>query len=137
MGKSKGLWKVVGVGGAALALVWTARVWASNAPAGSAGKIYCNVHGLTPAQRSEHDGLMAKVKAAVLETHELDDGFAFRVDGGKLSLAEAGRWIELERRCCPFFHFALEIEPDGGPTWLRLSGAPGVKAFLQTTLAGG
>jgi hypothetical protein len=39
------------------------------------------------------------------------------------------RWIDLERRCCPFLRFVVEIEPDHGPTWLRLTGGPGVKDF--------
>ena len=36
-----------------------------------------------------------------------------------------------ERPCCPFFGFAMEVEPDGGPLWLRLGGPDGVKAFVR------
>jgi hypothetical protein len=34
----------------------------------------------------------------------------------------------------PFFNFGLEIEPNSGPLWLRLTGGEGVKEILQTML---
>jgi hypothetical protein len=42
-----------------------------------------------------------------------------------------GDWVALERRCCPFFGFAIEVEPDGGPIWLSLTGDEGVKDFIR------
>ena len=44
------------------------------------------------------------------------------------------KFIENERLCCPFFKFGLELGPENGPLWLRLSGGEGVKEILQTTL---
>jgi hypothetical protein len=41
-------------------------------------------------------------------------------------------FVEHERQCCPFYHFALEAEPNGGPFWLRMTGNDEVKAFMQT-----
>ena len=46
----------------------------------------------------------------------------------------AAKFIENERLCCPFFHFGLKVEPNGGRLWLRLTGGEGVKENLQTTL---
>ena len=46
----------------------------------------------------------------------------------------AAKFIENERLCCPFFHFGLKVEPNGGLLWLRLAGGEGVKEILQTTL---
>jgi hypothetical protein len=46
-----------------------------------------------------------------------------------VSLAGVAEWIALERRCCPFFRFQLDVEGETGPVWLRLTGA-GVKEFL-------
>jgi hypothetical protein len=40
-------------------------------------------------------------------------------------------FISLERLCCPFLGFALEVEPESGPVWLRLTGREGVKAFVR------
>jgi hypothetical protein len=44
-------------------------------------------------------------------------------------------FVEHERQCCPFYHFALEVEPNGGPLWLRLTGGAGVKQFMTTVWA--
>lgn len=42
--------------------------------------------------------------------------------------------MENERLCCPFFRFGLEIEPNSGPLWLRLTGSEGVKEILRSML---
>jgi hypothetical protein len=42
----------------------------------------------------------------------------------------AARWASYERRCCPFFVFELELGPDEGPLWLRVTGGPGIKEFI-------
>jgi len=44
------------------------------------------------------------------------------------------KFIENERLCCPFFNFGLEVQPNSGPLWLRLTGNDGVKEMLQATL---
>jgi hypothetical protein len=36
----------------------------------------------------------------------------------------------MERLCCPFLTFLLDVSP-GGPTQLTLSGPEGVKAILR------
>lgn len=36
-----------------------------------------------------------------------------------------------------FFHFNLEVPPDGGTIWLRITGRAGVKAFLEGAFAPG
>jgi len=46
-------------------------------------------------------------------------------------LTKAAEFISLERLCCPFLRFSLEVEPEGGPIWLRLTGREGVKAFIR------
>jgi len=75
------------------------------------------------------------LKAAVKETRELQDGYAVRLTADPTRLREAAEWIALERRCCPFLALGLEWQ-EGGTVWLRLTGGPGVKAFLARQLAG-
>ena len=29
--------------------------------------------------------------------------------------------VDLERLCCSFFDFVIEVERDGGPVWLRMT----------------
>jgi hypothetical protein len=49
-------------------------------------------------------------------------------------IVKAAEFMALERLCCPFLNFVLEIEPDQGPLWLKLTGPEGVKQVLQTEL---
>ncbi len=66
---------------------------------------------------------------AVREWEELADGFGFRLDLSVAPLEEAARWIELERHCCPFLYFALDVNYE--EAWVRLTGSAGVKEFLR------
>ena len=50
------------------------------------------------------------------------------------SLVRVAEFIELERRCCPFFRFELEVQDEGGAAWLRLTGRMGVKQFIAAEL---
>ena len=93
----------------------------------------CNVDALTPAQRRRSGALLEGLSAAIVETVELTDGYAFRYEP-EVSLEEIGAWLALERMCCPFFRFQLEVDGAAGPVWLRLTGPAGVKEFLAPRL---
>jgi hypothetical protein len=117
-------------------LAWSNRAHAADKTREpEAGKFFCNLHGLDPAERKESSALRSRLLGAIRETHELEDGFALQVDEARMGVPALFRWVELERRCCPFFHFAIELQPNKGPTWLRLTGQPGVKAFVQHAMA--
>ena len=45
-----------------------------------------------------------------------------------IALAE---FITLERTCCPFFQFGLEVELGADSAWLQITGPEGVKPFLE------
>ena len=70
------------------------------------------------------------------EIRELGDGYEFRLADDGSAITRAAEFISLEKLCCPFLNFALEIKPDGGPVWLRLSGREGVKAFIREEISG-
>lgn len=92
----------------------------------------CDMKALTAAQRTEHSKRTKQLFAAARERKELKDGFAFRIDLAASPLDETARWIDLERLCCPFLRFGLEV--DSGVSWLRLTGPRGVKEFLRKEL---
>jgi hypothetical protein len=92
---------------------------------------HCDLYSLTNEQRLVHPDLTARLVAAVLEKRELAEGFQFRLDAEKVPVNAIGEWIELERKCCPFFGFQVEIEPEHGAIWLQLNGRTGVKEFIQ------
>ena len=89
----------------------------------------CNMNALTRAEREEHGRLAHELFAAVRARKELPDGYAFRLPHD--ALVQAARWIALERRCCPFFGFSLQLESHDGPLWLSVTGGAGIKPFIR------
>jgi hypothetical protein len=92
----------------------------------------CDMRALTGEQRAEHATLARQLFTSVLEQKELPNGYAFRLAPGRW--LDTARWADLERRCCPFFAFELSAAADGGALWLRITGQPGVKAFMKEEL---
>ena len=88
-----------------------------------------------PEVRERYEMLTREVIGQVKGMKELDDGYALQVGGESESILKVAEWVSLERRCCTFFKFALELEPGGGPVWLHLTGGPGVREFLQSEIA--
>jgi hypothetical protein len=72
--------------------------------------------------------------AAVAERHDIATGLELRVDKRQTSIIDLARWIDAERRCCPFLRLGIEQEPHDGPLWLRITGPEGVKDFLAAEL---
>lgn len=66
------------------------------------------------------------------ERRDIPDGYAFRFDADAFD--DIARFVTNERRCCPFLTFVLEVSPHGGPPWVRLSGPPGTRGFLDAEI---
>jgi hypothetical protein len=94
----------------------------------------CNLSALTPPERTEHRALGARMLEAVLNRHELENGYRFELDRRRVSMDDLARWVELERECCPFFVFGLDPGQQDGPLALTLTGEPGIKDFIQAEL---
>lgn len=93
--------------------------------------IACDMSAIEPAQRARHVANGRQLFGAVSEIRELPDGYDFRLSGDPETLVKAAEFVSLERLCCPFLGFALEVGPEGGPVRLRLTGREGVKAFIR------
>jgi hypothetical protein len=120
-----------------LTLVVVSQVLAAGGIAPSAPpspRIYCNLKALTPSEREAHTKLSQELLAAVRETRELDNGFALSMDMQKAPIPSLAKWIDAERKCCPFLRLEIDKEPADGPLWLRLSGPAGAKDFLRAEL---
>src|SRR5215471_3968724 len=89
----------------------------------------CNPRALTPGERGDHQELTRRLGEAVVRTTDVVDGYLFEIDAQRMSIADLAAWTAFERRCCPFFDFALDIRREEGPLTLRLTGRDGVKAF--------
>jgi hypothetical protein len=93
------------------------------------------VSPFTPDQRKRWvEEVAPQLYSAVQEIQELPTGYALRLPSDPEILLLAAEELNFGRLCCPFVHYALEIEPNRGPFWLRMTGGEGVKAFLRMSL---
>jgi len=75
--------------------------------------------------------VLALLLSQVEELRTTSEGVDLRFDAAAGVVADLGSFIEAERECCRFLDFRLQVARDGGPIWLRLSGPPGTREFLQ------
>lgn len=94
----------------------------------------CDLTAIPSDVREEHIITAPQLFALAQEVQELTNGYAIRFRNEPGSFMAIAKFIENERLCCPFFNFGLEVEPNSGPLWLRLTGNDGVKEILQATL---
>ncbi|GHO84055.1 hypothetical protein [Dictyobacter formicarum] len=92
----------------------------------------CNIAAIPQELRPVHQANTQRIFANVQEIQELSTGYAWRLPNETEMLQTVATFLRYERLCCPFFHFILEIEPDEGPIWLKISGAEDVKSFIQS-----
>lgn len=87
---------------------------------------------LTSAELQERRRtVLQQVRSAVVETMELENGYAYSIPGEWF--AEVARLIDLERQCCPFLTFSMTVAAGNGPIRLELTGPEGTKEFLEAT----
>ena len=77
--------------------------------------------------------VLQKVRSAVTELRELEDGYSYCFPADDDRLVELARLINFERKCCPFLRFRLTVESGNGPIWLEMTGPEGTKEFLAAT----
>jgi hypothetical protein len=95
----------------------------------------CDMSAIAADQRSAHLATINKLFTAVESLRELPNGYSFRLPNRSDILFTAAEFIALERLCCPFFGFGLDIECEGGAIWLSLTGREGVKPFIMAEIA--
>lgn len=96
--------------------------------------IACNVRPFSAEQRQRWDDLGRRLRSGVREIRDLPNGFALRIPTDAETLTAAAEWMTLDRLCCPFLTFTLEIECEDGPAWVVLTGRPEAKQFLADLL---
>lgn len=77
--------------------------------------------------------VLQKVRSAVIDVRELENGYAYCFPAEGEWLTELARVVSLERQCCSFLRFCITVEPGDGPIWLEMTGPEGTKEFLTTT----
>lgn len=91
-------------------------------PAATDPPIACNLKALTPQQRKQLGRIGEHVISAITASHDLKDGYAFRIDPAKASLMDVTRWLDLWRRCCPFYEFRIDFHAADATIWLSVEG---------------
>lgn len=100
--------------------------------------IACDPSALTPQDYERWMGEIGKqLYGAVQEIQELPNGYAFRLPTEPEMLRLVAEDLNMERLCCSFIRYTLEIEPNRGPFWLRFTGGEGVKEFLRLAFEAG
>lgn len=93
--------------------------------------IVCDLTVFSPSTRAELVATIPGMFDAVQKVQELADGYAFQFPNEPGMFMTLANFVEHERQCCPFYHFALEAEPRGGAFWLRMTGSAQVKEYMQ------
>jgi len=94
----------------------------------------CDLTAIAADQRDAHLATINRLFRAVESIRELPNGYSVRLPNESEVLLTAAEFIALERLCCPFFDFGLEIEREGGAVWLSLTGREGVKPFIMAEI---
>jgi hypothetical protein len=95
----------------------------------------CDLTAIEPGQRQGHLTLAEGVLAhAAQEIVDGPDGYALRF--GAEDYGAITRFVDNERRCCPFLRFVLDVAPGQGPIWLQITGPEGAKAVLRAAIGG-
>ena len=91
---------------------------------------------IAPEQRPKHLATSRDLFSRIEEFRELPNGYEFRLADGPTLISQLAEFVSLEKLCCPFLNFGIEVQAEGGPVWLRLTGRDGVKAFIREEIAG-
>lgn len=103
----------------------------SDTPVTTDLSIVCNPNALSAEQMERWMVVGKQMYQAIQEVRELPNGYAFRLPNDSAVLMIIAEDLSLERLCCPFLRFTLEIEPAGGSFWLSFTGGEGSKEFLR------
>src|SRR5580698_8783909 len=94
----------------------------------------CNIQAISAVERPRYNDLVSRLRAAMRDRRELADGYSYSLDPAKITLPEVSEWITLERLCCPFLIFQLEVA--GEVSRLAMRGPSGAKAVLREEFPG-
>ena len=98
--------------------------------------IACDMTVIPPEQRSAHLATSRDFFSHIEEFRELSNGYEFRFASESSLRVKLAEFVSLEKLCCPFLSFTIEVDAEGGPVWLRFTGRDGVKTFIREEING-
>jgi hypothetical protein len=93
-------------------------------------RLACNIKAIDPAERPRYNHLVKRLRTATHDRGELSDGYTYKLDTREITLPEVAEWIAMERLCCPFLTFQLEVK-GSDDSRLTLRGPVGAKTILS------
>jgi hypothetical protein len=96
----------------------------------------CNLDAIPDNEQARYRGLMTRLRASIRGRTELPFGYAYQLDSASISPPELADWVMLERLCCPFLNFLIEIDAEGR-VHLTVRGPKGVKQVLDEEFPAG
>src|ERR1051325_614984 len=88
----------------------------------------------SPELQQRKATVIASLKRQLLETKELENGFAFKFNGSDKMIDELTEFAKSERQCCDFFTFNISISGDTSIVWMELTGPKEAKEFVRTEM---
>ena len=93
----------------------------------------CVPDAIPAAERATHFARLRHLfDNAAQERADVPNGYSWRFSPDALS--EVAAFVSLERKCCPFLRFRIEMGPDQGSVWLTMDGPDGTRSFLEAEL---
>jgi hypothetical protein len=80
--------------------------------------------------RSRREGASGRLRP------ELPTGYAFKLDGKAISLAEVAEWISMERLCCPFLTLQLSASGKSGHLVIDVDRSRGCEGTSASRISG-
>lgn len=96
------------------------------------GELCCTFN--QPQDIAHRGALIKALFQSVLERHELEHGFAFRLNGDAATERKVFEFVAMERDCCRFLSFQINLAAERRPIWLKVEGPNGVKEFARAEL---
>src|SRR6266576_92522 len=84
--------------------------------------IACNMKAISATERPRYNDLIKRLRIAVQDRSELSDGYVYKLDTKRITLPEVAEWITMERLCCPFLTFQLDVQGNRDDSRLTLRG---------------
>jgi hypothetical protein len=124
---------IVGVASMALAPHGEAETPPDQKPSSKQPVFACRVGALTAQERVQQQEIRTRLQRGTTRVAEDTEGYTFHY-AADVPAATVITWVEMERKCCPFLRFTLDLPEDGGPSRLRVWGVQGAKAFLAAEM---
>jgi hypothetical protein len=93
--------------------------------------VACCLENFTAEEARRHHELTRKLGENIVSSQRLVNGYTFRLKDS-FSLTTLSEWIELERRCCAFFTFEIQVAGANPGIQLTVTGPPQAAELIQT-----